>query len=55
MRPKYKYYAIDEFGDRMRLFYSRQEARYYISKRQGWTLERVSNAIDMSQWEEAPF
>ena len=57
MIPKYKYFAVDEFGDRMRSFYSRAEARHYISKREGWTLERVAaeSAIDWNNFEPAPF
>ena len=55
--PKYKYFAVDEFGDRMRSFYSRAEARHYVSKREGWTLERVpvESVIDWNNFEPAPF
>lgn len=56
---KYFYYAVDEFGDKFRRFYRKQEAITYIKKRPGWTLQKEARIIipiiDWDNFEPALF
>jgi hypothetical protein len=56
---KYFYYAVDEFGDKYRKFSRLLEAKSYVKKRPGWSLEKEKRieepVIDWSNFEEALF
>jgi hypothetical protein len=55
-KNKYYYYAVDEFGDRMRKFFGMRSAKFFIKNKPGWTIEKVLyETFDMSKWGEAPF
>jgi len=53
------YYAVDEFGDKMRRFYSIRLAKQYISNKPGWSLLKekliIKPVIDWTNFEEALF
>ena len=56
---RYYYYAVDEFGDKMRKFLNRNYAKQFVSQRDGWTIEKeeriVKPIIDWNNYEPALF
>lgn len=56
---RYFYYAVDEFGDKMRRFENRNYALSYIAARPGWSLIRepriIVPVIDWNNFELATF
>jgi len=53
----FKYYVIDEFGDKMRMFYTRNEAKYYVSNKPGWKAVKLPDKppVDWDNYEPCLF